>query len=414
MQVESASQSLDAETVAAYLRNRVSGSVVYLLTLQQPLTLKEMEGHPLRLRYLEILTGQEAHPARLRKVVTRGVEAGLLVPLATRREYHYFLNSDLGLRLPALGTNPALPRLDWSPGTRQTENDLAVPAASALGRGHPVPLLRDPTAFLGWLEWLSDPRKRAALQALQDPGPLTRKELTERGAEVDLPAVRAALRTGVLRLREGRLDFPFARLALREDGSTWTARPPRVWLTPTYEPLWCVQDAEPYLEAADEKSPVALLREMAEDGRKVIPSWRRSHLTTNLLYEPSAVLPPIEEIGPATLPTVWENRRGWVYPTEGGHERASAAAVLEAELQGDQPASPELAPDALARLARRKVEAYFRERERDLIRRFQEVRRRDYGLGPDAILSLASEELERGRLQEERNHFEAFLELLER
>ncbi|MEE8199210.1 MAG: hypothetical protein V3R46_03185 [Thermoplasmata archaeon] len=404
------SGSLDLDAVSDYLTQRTSSSVLYTLSLQQPLTLKELVGHPLRLQYLEALMGREAKRANLRKVVGRGVDLGLLVPSTTRREYYYFLNSDVEIRAPALREDDGHPEIKLDEGRGAPDGEIALPTRKTLGTGHPIPRFRDPSAPLAWFHWLSDPRRREILRTIQDSGPLSRRELAGTNGGLSMDTAWAGLRAGVLRLRGDLMDFPFAQTRL-PGGEVWTARPPRFWFTRSYEPLRCLQRWKDYVEGV---APMKALHEMVEDGRKVLPRRRRRHLALNVLYEASATIPSLREVGPASLPSVWENRRGWVYPVEEGARRAETALALKRELELEAlPGGEDLTPAALTRLAERRVGAYLRRREQELTRRYQGGQKGGFGLGADAILSLASEELERGRILEERRYFEAFLEALQ-
>ena len=404
------SGSLDLDAVSDYLTQRTSSSVLYTLSLQQPLTLKELVGHPLRLQYLEALMGREAKRTNLRKVVGRGVDLGLLVPSTTRREYYYFLNSDVEIRAPALREDDGHPEIKLDEGRGAPDGEIALPTRKTLGTGHPIPRFRDPSAPLAWFHWLSDPRRREILRTIQDSGPLSRRELAGTNGGLSMDTAWAGLRAGVLRLRGDLMDFPFAQTRL-PGGEVWTARPPRFWFTRSYEPLRCLQRWKDYVEGA---TPMKALHEMVEDGRKVLPRRRRRHLALNVLYEASATIPSLREVGPASLPSVWENRRGWVYPVEEGARRAETALALKRELELEAlPGGEDLTPAALTRLAERRVGAYLRRREQELTRRYQGGQKGGFGLGADAILSLASEELERGRILEERRYFEAFLEALQ-
>ncbi len=403
------SGSLDSDAVSDYLTQRTSSSVLYTLSLQQPLTLKELVGHPLRLQYLEALTGREANRANLRKVVGRGVDLGLLIPSTTRREYYYFLNSDVQIRAPPLREDDGHPEIKLDGGLGAPDGEIALPSRKTLGTGHPIPRFRDPSAPLAWFHWLSDPRRREILRTIQDSGPLSRRELAGANGGLSMDTAWAGLRAGVLRLRGDVMDFPFAQTRL-PGGEIWTARPPRFWFTRSYEPLRCLQQWKDYVEGV---TPMKALHEMVEDGRKVLPRRRRRHLALNVLYEASATIPSLREVGPASLPSVWENRRGWVYTVEEGARRAETALALKRELQLEAlPGGEDLTPAALTRLAERRVGAYLRRREQELTRQYQDGQKGGFGLGADAILSLASEELERGRILEERKYFEAFLEAL--
>ena len=354
--------------------------------------------------------GREAKRANLRKGVGRGVDLGLLVPSTTRREYYYFLNSDVEIRAPALREDDGHPEIKLDEGRGAPDGEIALPSRKTLGTGHPIPRFRDPSAPLAWFHWLSDPRRREILRTIQESGPLSRRELAGTNGGLSMDTAWAGLRAGVLRLRGDLMDFPFAQTRL-PGGEVWTARPPRFWFTRSYEPLRCLQRWKDYVEGA---TPMKALHEMVEDGRKVLPRRRRRHLALNVLYEASATIPSLREVGPASLPSVWENRRGWVYPVEEGARRAETALALKRELKLEAlPGGEDLTPAALTRLAERRVGAYLRRREQELARRYQGDQKGGFGLGADAILSLASEELERGRILEERRYFEAFLEALQ-
>ncbi|MEE9163581.1 MAG: hypothetical protein V3U17_02140, partial [Thermoplasmata archaeon] len=218
------SGSLDSDAVSDYLTQRTSSSVLYTLSLQQPLTLKELVGHPLRLQYLEALMGREAKRANLRKVVGRGVDLGLLVPSTTRREYYYFLNSDVEIRAPALREDDGHPEIKLDEGRGAPVGEIALPSRKTLGTGHPIPRFRDPSAPLAWFHWLSDPRRREILRTIQDSGPLSRRELAGTNGGLSMDTAWAGLRAGVLRLRGDLIDFPFAQTRL-PGGVVWTARP---------------------------------------------------------------------------------------------------------------------------------------------------------------------------------------------
>ncbi len=405
--------SLDSDAVSAYLTQRTPSSVLYTLTLQQPLTLKELLGHPLRLQYLEALTGREAKRANLRKVVGRGVDLGLLIPSTARREYYYFLNSDVQVRAPALLEENGHPQITLDEGGGAPDGEIALPSRKTLGTGHPIPHFRDPSAPLAWFHWLSDPRRREVLRAIQESGPLSRRELAGRNGGLAMETAWSGLRCGVLRLHGDAFDFPFSRTPL-PGGAVWTARPPRFWFTRSYEVLRCLQRWKDYVGGENGTTPMQALHEMVEDGRKVLPRHRRRHLALNVLYEASATVPSLQEVGPASLPSVWENRRGWVYPVEEGARRAEIAFALKRELGLEaMPDGEDLTPAALTRLAERRIGAYLRRREQELTQRYRRGQKGGFGLGADAILSLASEELERGRVLEERKYFEVFLEALQ-
>lgn len=403
------SVSLDASAADALLRDPASASVPYLLTLVQPLTAREIRDHPLRRQYVALWGAPDlADPPATLKA---GVRAGLLVPLPGEEgATHFFLNSDVALGLPPLTEeDEGAGSLAERAGALRVE-DVCLPRGSSLGTDHPVPRFEDPSTFFGWYLCLARPAWREALRLLQERGTRSRRDLGQEGAPLAEEEVEGAVRCGVLRLEEGRLGFPFAGTELPPGGRGWTARPPVAWLSRSLEPLGCVEEAEAYLAEGGERSPMELLRAMAEDGRRVRPRWRRPHLTVNLLYRPSGVLPRIETLGPGSLPSIWENRKGVVHAVREGFPRAAVALRLREELAGTETGS--WRDDALDELASHRVRRYLEAREAAVTARLGEGRPSEYGLGSGAIASLAEVELERDKLAAERKHFERFLEVL--
>ncbi len=405
------SASLDTEAIEAFLRSEASGSVVYLLSLIQPLTPGEIRDHPFRLQYVSVMQEKETKQSSLDGILRGGVDCGVLASIDTAQENYYFLNSDLCIR-PAPLTEESDMEAVIDSSLADVHDDLCLPSASALGRDHPVPLMQDPSTCLGWFNCLSDRRWREALRTLQERGPLSRRELARYGAGIDLPTAQAGIRCGVLRLRQEKLDFPFSRMKIPPGGKPWTARPPRFWMSRSYEPLRCIDGFEEYLRKPERISPMKLLQEMVEDGRRVLPTKRRKHLKLNFLYEASAVVPRIEEVGPGTIPSVWENRRGLVYSVREGYERAATTLSLQEELAVGLEERGNSRGESLEQLARRKLDRYFKAKEKELMKRLGKDRVSAYSLGADALLSVASAELKRDKLMEERKHFERFLEVL--
>ncbi len=402
------SGSVDAALIGSYFQGDVSSSIVYLLTLFQPLKEVEIRSHPYRLQYLR-LREAEMRDQSLDEALDAGQKCGVLVALSDGQEDFFFLNSDLGITPPSLGEGEACVQLD--PGTVDLQENLCLPGNCQVGKDHPIPLIRDPSAFLGWFQWLSDKDRRDLLAQIQERGPLPEEDLLKVTA-IDKASILAGLRCGVLKSREGGLDFQFSAARIPPDGQPWTEKPPRFWLSRSYEPLQCVENFEGYLGAGPARSPMQLLGKAVEDGKRVLPAKRRDHLRLNLLYHSTAHVPRIEDLGPETIPTAWENRRGLVYPVTEGYERALAMYYLHDELQPEGENAKDWRREALRKLAHRKLERYFQAKEEELLSRRRVEKESTYGLGPNAILSVASSELEREGLVAERKYFEKFLELL--
>ncbi len=413
-EVERDSGSLNAESITSFLASVVSASVVYLLSLIQPLTLGEIRNHPFRHQYVEVLEEGERREEDLSVVIGEGVKNGILLTLESGQESYYFLNSDLVIRPPPLKEEgEAEILIDSSP--CNVWEDICLPTSCTPGRDHPIPRLHDPSTCLGWFRWLSDPRRREILMTLQGDGPLSRKELLQRGTESDLRTTLEGIRFGVLRLREDRLDFQFSRTRIPPADEPWTCKPPRFWMTRSYEPLRCIEGSQEYLEGSAGTTPRRLLEEMAEDGKRVRPHRRKGHLIVNLLYAASGVVPRIEEVGPGSTSSVWENERGMVYPLTEGYKRAASVLHLREELALDPEVSGLVDTDeSLMELVRRRIDRYLRAREEEVMKVMEKEEVSEYSLGTDALLSVASSALKREKLLEERRYFEKFLELLTR
>ncbi len=400
------SGSFDPALVGSYMREDVSSSVVYLLTLFQPLNRAEILKHPFRSQYLR-LRGSGEPRDNLGDALERGQESGLLVALTDGRESYFFLNSDLVIRPPPLPSGEEIVEVDTSV---ERHGELCLPDGCRVGRDHPIPRLKDPSALLGWFQWLSDDARRELLLHIQETGPVGRDEI-DKVSSLDDTSIQAGLRCGILKAVEEGLDFQFSAVRIPPDGDPWTSKPPKFWLSRSYGPLRCVEGLEGRAQETGTTSPMQLLAEAIDEGRRVRPSKRVDHLELNLLYRATAVVPRIEDLGPETIPTAWENRRGLVFPVTEGHERALATHYLHDELQEDE-GTADWRREALRRLARRKLERYFQAREEEVMARISENRESGYGLGPHAILSVANKELEREGILAEKKYFERFLELL--
>ncbi len=373
------------------------------------MTAGEIRAHGLRRQYVALWGGGDLDD--LPALLAEGVRAGLLVPLEGEGGIYYFLNSDLAVGLPPLDPEEeGIGTASMEAGGRR-EEEVCLPPRASWGDGHPLPRFDDPSAVFGWYACLARPPWRRALRLLQEKGALPRSEIARQGAPLTVEEVQGALRCGVLRLEGERLDFPFAHTGLPPSGDPWTARPPVAWLSRSFEPMGCVVGGEDAVSDTGERSPMEVLRAMAEAGGRVRPRRRHPHLSLNLLYRPSAVLPPIEALGPGSLPSRWENLKGAVYAVREGYERASATRRLQEQMAGTEEGHS-WRDDALDALASRRIHRYLRDREAALAERLGGERPSGYGLGSGAIASLAQAELERDKLAEERRLFERFLEVL--
>jgi hypothetical protein len=395
--------------VAAYLRNRVSRSVVFLLMLAQPLTRREMETHPLRLHALARLRGGRSAPAKdLRGVLRAGVDAGVLVPLGTRRENYYFLNSDLALVPAPLGSaRDFAVRVD----DRTALQEEAWPAAPPPGvrlladGTRPVPHFASSFRCLAWLDWVTTPRKRRILEHVARHGPVTRPRVRSAlGTWSDQLVVREALPFGVL-VRDGEtLRLPFADESV---GTAWWEKPPTVGLSRTYEVLACVQDAKTYLEDAGRKSPMRLLGEMAADGRRVRPGSRERYLEVNYLQVADVATDAPQ--GPS--PSLWIQREDFPRAI-----LAMEADRMEGDVRADRriPGDPAaFFQERLLELARSRIARYLKGAKGALAERRWGAHLEKGGLGREALLAIASAEMDHEVHRVEKEHFERFLRVLQ-
>ena len=90
-----------ATDVGEFLTNNVSRAVVYALMHRQPMTRREIEKSPLtdsmRRLSLSAQTRQlkDKSAVQMRTLLAKGVDCGVLVPVTSKRQNYYFLNSDL-------------------------------------------------------------------------------------------------------------------------------------------------------------------------------------------------------------------------------------------------------------------------------------------------------------------------------
>ena len=125
-------QKQKAVEIGEFLTNNVSRAAVYALLHKQPLTRKEIERSPMTdsMRRLSLSAQtrslKDKSNVQMRTLLAKGVECGVLLPVNSKRQNYYFLNSDLRIE-PAPVRDPAedegrggpecLPRQDLRPHT---------------------------------------------------------------------------------------------------------------------------------------------------------------------------------------------------------------------------------------------------------------------------------------------------------
>src|SRR5512136_923995 len=87
--------------IGEFLTNNVSRAVVYALLHKQPLTRKEIERSPLTDSMRRLSLSAQTRPLKdksdvqMRTLLAKGVDSGVLIPVVSKRQNYYFLNSDL-------------------------------------------------------------------------------------------------------------------------------------------------------------------------------------------------------------------------------------------------------------------------------------------------------------------------------
>src|SRR5512136_2030974 len=90
-----------AIAVGEFLTNNVSRAVVYALLHSQPLTRREIEKSPLTESMRKLSLSAQTRPLKdksgvqMRTLLAKGVDCGVLIPINSKRQNYYFLNSDL-------------------------------------------------------------------------------------------------------------------------------------------------------------------------------------------------------------------------------------------------------------------------------------------------------------------------------
>ena len=94
-------QKEKARQIGEFLTNNVSRAAVYALLHKQPLTRREIERSPLTdsMRRLSLSAQtrslKDKSNVQMRTLLSKGVDCGVLIPITSKRQNYYFLNSDL-------------------------------------------------------------------------------------------------------------------------------------------------------------------------------------------------------------------------------------------------------------------------------------------------------------------------------
>ncbi|MCU0852900.1 MAG: hypothetical protein MUC90_06610 [Thermoplasmata archaeon] len=438
--------------IGEFLTNNVSRAVVYTLLHKQPLTRKEIEKNPLTESMRRMSLSAQTRPLKdkssvqMRTLLAKGVECGVLLPVNSKRQNYYFLNSDLRIEPNPMRDQSEL--TDEVAVTAFLDRSLSHAPGQAVLPGWgtaadhailPVPYIDTPKSFVLWLSWLITPTRRQVLSHIAQTGATTRPKLrSELGFWADRIVAKEGIPSGILETVDRQIryqfsTFSFSKLKVKkeEEGRkrSWTAFPPSFWLTRTYEPLKCIMGASRYLgDKKPDVSPAMVLEELAKENPTIVEKNRREFLEVNFLERMSfyAVYHSSGDAGmkisaDSLVPekvtyNAPEHPMIWISKTDEEHAGAridfkhEAAIMLKSKkTKEDQIAFLE---NMLKDLAFERIGKIIEDHERRLEKDLANLRTQSYGLGADSISAVAGLELSREQMLAEKNHFEKFMNIL--
>jgi hypothetical protein len=445
-------QKEKAVEIGEFLTNNVSRAVVYALLHKQPLTRKEIEKNPLTDSMRRLSLSAQTRPLKdkssvqMRTLLAKGVDCGVLLPINSKRQNYYFLNSDLRIE-PAPIRDPFEPTDDVALNVYLDRSFSHAPGQAVLpGWGTaadqtilPVPYIDTPKSFILWLSWLITPTRRQILHHISANGSTTRPKLrTDLGFWADRIVAKEGLPAGVLEKEDGHIryqfsTFSFSKLKMKkeEEGKkkSWTSFPPTFWMTRTYEPLRCIMGASKYL--ADKKpdaTPMAVLEELAKESPTIVEKNRKDFIEINFLERmsfyavyhssgESVVKISSDSLVPEKVTyNAPEHPLVWVSKTDEEHAGARLDFKHEAALMLMGKKIKEEQIQFLERMlkdfAMERIGGKLEEHEKLLEKDLQNLRMQSFGLGTDSITAVAGLELERENILQEKFYFEKFMDIL--
>ena len=441
-----------AIAVGEFLTNNVSRAVVYTLLHSQPLTRREIEKSPLTDSMRRISLSAQTRPLKdksgvqMRTLLAKGVDCGVLIPINSKRQNYYFLNSDLRIE-PAPIREPAENPDEVALSAYIDRTFAHTPGQAVLpGWGTaadhtilPVPYIDTPKSLVLWLSWLITPTRRQILNHISSSGSTSRPKLrTELGFWADRIVAKEGLPSGVLEADGGNIryqfsSFSFSKLKMKkeEEGKkkSWTAFPPSFWLTRTYEPLRCISGASKHLgDKKPEYTPAALLEELAKESPTVLDKNRREFIEVNFLERMSFFAiyhssgDPAVKISADTLVpekvtyNAPEHPLVWISRTDEEHAGArldfkheAAMMLISRKKKEDQIAFLE---KMLKDLAYERIGSILESHEKKLGKDLEKLRVKSFGLGTESITAVAGLELNREEVLMEKKFYEKFMDTL--
>ncbi len=446
-------QKQKAIEIGEFLTNNVSRSVVYALLHRQPLTRREIERSPMTdsMRRLSLSaqtrTLKDKSTVQMRTLLAKGVDCGVLLPVTSKRQNYYFLNSDLRIEPSPVRDSPEEEDevalnvfLDRT--FAHTPGQAVLPAwgTAADHTILPVPFIDSPKTFVLWLSWLITPTRRSVLSYIGHHGEVTRPQLRkDLGFWADRIVSKEGLPSGVLERTDGKVryqfsDFSFSKLKVKKEEEPgkrkpWTAYPPSFWMTRSYEPLRCILGASKYLgDSKPNATPATILEEMAKEELTVVEKNRREFLEVNFLERMSFYAiyhssgDPAVKISAETLVPEKvtfnspEHPMLWVMRTDEEHAGArlqfkeeAAKMLLAKRTKEDQVAYLE---KMMLDLAMERIGKRLELHEAALAGDLDKLRMESFGLGAESIGAVANLETEREAILHEKMYFEKFMNVL--
>jgi hypothetical protein len=440
--------------IGEFLTNNVSRAVVFALLHKQPLTRREIERSPLTdsMRRLSLSAQtrklKDKSGIQMRTLLAKGVDSGVLVTINSKRQNYYFLNSDLRIE-PSPIRDSVDDEEDVSLKVQLDRSFAHSPGQAVLpswgtAADHtilPVPFVDTPKSLVLWVSWLTTKTRRQILNYISQNGSVTRPQLrADLGFWADRIVAKEGLPSGVLEKQDGQIryqfsTFSFSKLKVKKDeeGSkkrSWTAFPPSFWLTRTYEPIRCVTGAPKIIGETKkpDATPMLVLEELAKENPTIVDRNRKEFLELNFLERMSfyAVYhsggdPAIKISADALVPEKVtfnspDHPLVWISTTDADHAgarmdfRHEAAMMLRSKKTLDE--QIEYLETMLEKIAMDRIGARLEEHEKLLAKDLDKLRAESFSLGSGSISAVANLEVERETIQQEKEHFEKFLEIL--
>jgi hypothetical protein len=438
--------------IGEFLTNNVSRAVVYSLLHNQPLTRKEIERSPLTESMRRLSLSAQTRPLKdkstvqMRTLLSKGVNCGVLIPINSKRQNYYFLNSDLRIEPAPIREGQEAPDevaltafLDRS--YSHTPGHAVLPGwgTAADHTVLPVPYIDTPKSLMLWLSWLITPTRRAVMAHIGDKGHTTRPKLrSDMGFWADRIVAKEGMPSGVLerdgeKIRYQFSTFSFSKLKMKKEEESsrkrsWTAYPPSFWLTRTYEPLKCIMGASRYVgDKKPDATPAMVLEELAKESPTIVEKNRREFLEINFIERMSfyaiyhssgdpAVKFSAESLVPEKVtynapehPLLWVSRTDEEHGAKLDFKREAALMLLSKKSKDDQVAYLE---KMLKEIAYERIGRLIDDHERKLGRDLDKLRVQSFGLGTESLTAVAGLELTREQILAERDHFEKFMNIL--